>query len=120
MNNKSEQSKSKHYTRYLKLVEAIRGFANFPALDPVEERLLNQLAALWDAGTKVTIMEALRMSPDVSERTVHRRLKTLNDKGWISFMDDAHDERIRYITTTPQTEQYFASMGNCLDLAAKS
>ncbi len=120
MNTKSEQSKSKHYTRYLKLVEAIRGFANFPTLDPVDERLLNQFAALWDSDTKVTIMEALRMSPDVSERTVHRRLKTLREKGWIGFIDDAHDERIRYITTTPQTERYFASMGDCLDLAVKS
>lgn len=45
------------YLRFLNLMEAIRGLPTHPALDPVEERLLNQLAASWHAGKQVSVLE---------------------------------------------------------------
>jgi DNA-binding HxlR family transcriptional regulator len=113
------QNQSNTYTKFLKLVQAIRDLPTFPALDPVEERLLNQLAGKWHVGEEVTVLQAMQMSPDVSSATVHRRLKTLRQKGMLTLTGHETDNRIRYIAPTELTNKYFAKMGQCLDMALR-
>ena len=114
------QTQSSTYTKFLKLVEAIRDLPAFPRLDPQEERLLNQHASQWHAGERVTVLEAMQMSADVSAATVHRRLKTLRQKGMLALREHETDNRIRYIVPTALTTKYFAKMGQCLDLALRA
>ena len=114
------QIQSNTYTKFLNLVQAIRDLPAFPPLDPLEERLLNQLASQWHAGQRVTVLEAMQMSADVSAATVHRRLKTLRKKGMLALNEHETDSRIRFIVPTALTTKYFAKMGQCLDLALRS
>ena len=116
--NKS-QIQSGTYTKFLNLIQAIRDLPAFPALDPLEERLLNQLASQWHAGARVTVLEAMQMSVDVSPATVHRRLKTLRKKGMLASDEHETDSRIRYIVPTALTTKYFAKMGECMGLALR-
>ena len=109
-----------HYAKFLSLVQAIKGLPAFPELDPLEERLLNQLASQWHQGAKVTVLEAMQMSNDVSPATVHRRLKTLRKKGMLNLTEHASDNRIRYIVPSDLATKYFAKMGQCLDMALRS
>jgi hypothetical protein len=111
---------SKHSLSYLKLLHlanAIRQAPFLPALDAVEERLLNVFAAAWHAGRQIPTTEAALMVPDASERTVYRRLKTLAEKGLITFGTDANDQRLRYVLPTKQTDQYFEKLGQCMEQA---
>ena len=108
------------YTQFLNLVQALRGLPSFIAMDATEERLLNQLAVLWDAGRQVPVLEAMKMSPDASPTTVHRRLKTLRKKGMIDLLSDESDNRIRYIVPTANPRRYFAEMGKCLSKALET
>jgi predicted transcriptional regulator len=105
------------YTRFLDLVQALRALPSFVTMDATEERLLNQLAVLWNAGRQVPVLEAMKMSPDASPTTVHRRLKTLRQKGMIDLLTDETDNRIRYIVPTANTERYFSEMGACMSKA---
>lgn len=107
------------YTKFLQLAQAIRQLPSFPTLDPVEERLLHQLATAWYNGEKVPVLRAMEMSPDVSGTTVHRRLKTLRSKGMIALMADEADDRVRYVVPTDLTNQYFTKMGQYLDKASR-
>lgn len=116
---KKIQYQSSTYAKFLNLVQAIRELPTFPKLDPLEERLLNQLASQWHAGVRITVLEAMQMSADVSAATVHRRLKTLRQKGMIALAEHETDNRIRYIVSTDLTTKYFAKMGQCLDLALR-
>lgn len=116
---KKPNQSSSTYTKFLNLVEAIRNLPTFPVLDPVEERLLNQLAAAWHAGARVTVLEAMQMAPYASPSTVHRRLKALRQKGMLSLMQDTADERIRYIEPTDKAHSYFSKIGQCLDKAVR-
>lgn len=100
------------YLRLLNLVEAIR--RREPALDPIEERLLNRMAAAWHRGDKVTVTEAMSDQPDLAPATVHRRLKRLRDKGFISLATDANDQRLRTLEPTPEAMRYFAALDACL------
>lgn len=111
---------SKTYTKFLSLVQAIRELPSFPQLDPVEERLLNQLAAAWEAGEDVTVLEAMNMSPDASARTVHRRLKTLREKGMLQLKEHKTDSRIRYIVPGAAARKYFEKLGRALLQAARA
>ena len=106
---------SSMYLRFINLMQAIRELPTFPKIDPVEERLLNMFAICWLKNQKLTVLEAMNMSPDVSPTTVHRRLKSLRSKGLIDLSIDEIDTRIKYIVPTKLTDEYFASMGKCLD-----
>ena len=108
---------SQVYLRFLHLAQAVRSLPTFPALDALEERFLNVLAASWHAGDRVTVLEAMRLLPDVSSTTAHRRLKTLRAKGLIVLQADESDSRIKYVTPTDSANKYFARLGQLLDKA---
>jgi hypothetical protein len=118
MHMTKKNSDSLSYLKFLHLVEAIRGLSDFPALDAVEDRLLNLFAANWHRGKKLTVLEAMAISPDISPTTVHRRLKTLRQKELITLGYDPVDSRIKYIEPTDKANQYFTHLGQCLSQAA--
>ena len=105
------------YVKFLHLANALRQGPGAPELDSLEERLLNSLAAAWHTGHRIKVLEVARLLPDTSERTIFRRLKTLEDKGLITFMIDPRDQRVRHVLPTPKTDAYFARLGECLSLA---
>ncbi len=108
---------SEIYLRFLKLVQAVRSLPEFPTLDPVEERLLNLFATVWHTDRKITVLQAMSLSSDVSSTTAHRPLKSMRKKGVIDLVSDDSDNRIKYVTPTPMATQYFAQLGRCLDQA---
>ncbi|WP_418315673.1 winged helix DNA-binding protein [Piscinibacter sakaiensis] len=105
------------YLRFLNLVQAIRGLPSVPVLDPVEERLLNALAALWANGEPVTVLQAMNCEPDTSPSTVHRRLKSLRKLGLITYVEKADDQRSKYVELTPRAKQYYAALSRCMEKA---
>ena len=100
------------YLRLLNLVDAIR--RRQPELDPIEERLLNRMAAAWHRGDKVTVTEAMDAQEGLAPATVHRRLKRLREKGLITLTADEADHRVRHIEPTPAALRYFAELDACL------
>ncbi len=110
-------SHSDIYLRFLNLTRAIRELPDFPDLDPVEERLLNLFASVWHLGQKITVLQAMGMSTDVSSTTAHRRLKSLRAKGMIVLMADEADNRVKYVQPTAKAQHYFSQLGQCMDQA---
>lgn len=102
------------YLRFLNLVRAVRELPDFPALDPVEERLLNQFAEVWYQSRSLTVLQAMGLSRDVSSTTAHRRLKSLRSKGMIVLVSDEVDNRVKYVRPTFLTQDYFSRLGRCL------
>ena len=102
------------YLKFLNLLRAVRDIPSFPSIDPVEERLLNTLAAIWHAGEKVTVLEAMSLSSEISSTTAHRRLKTLRGKGLIALNTDESDSRVKYVVPTDLAQRYFAALGQAL------
>ena len=107
------------YLRFLNLVNAIRELPRIPALDPVEDRLLDSLARLLIAGDEVTVMRAMNAAADTSPSTVHRRLKSLRAKGLITYVDKPEDQRTKCIRLTPLADEYYAKLSRCIDQAAR-
>jgi hypothetical protein len=118
MSGMVNQSKySATYLRFLNLVQAIREIPTFPAMDPVEERLLTMLAGVWHLEKKISVLEAMSLTNEISATTAHRRLKTLRKKGMIDLDTDQSDSRVKYVVPTALAKQYFTTLGQALDKA---
>lgn len=104
------------YIRFLNLAKAIRELNDFPALSPMEESLLNFVALAWHANKKISVSETMHRSPQMSPSSVHRHLKALRSKGFVRLQVDERDNRIKFISYTQLSEQYFSRLGQCLDV----
>jgi len=113
---KNSRQLSQTYLKFVNLVSAIR---ELPALDAMEERVLTGLAIAWSKGERVPVLHAMALAPDTSPTTVHRRLKSLRQKGLIELREDENDSRIKYVLPTSAAEDYFARLGKCLSAAAR-
>lgn len=113
-----KKTKRLHYLRFLYLMRTVKQSMQ-TSVDPVEEQMLNSLGALWYEGKKVTVLEAMALLPDISATTLHRRLKTLRTKGFISMDMDDVDNRVKYVVPTPMADEYFAKLSKSLDEAGK-
>ena len=110
-NSYSKPEAASTFLRFVNLLHAIRQLPSFPTLDPVEERLLHELGALWHQGQRVTVLQAMEMRTAGSSSTVHRRLKGLRRKGMIDLKTDDVDGRVRYVVSTPEATNYFQKLG---------
>lgn len=113
-----KKTKSLHYLRFLHLMRTVKESMQINA-DPIEEQMLNLLGALWYEGKKVTVLEAMALLPDISATTLHRRLKTLRTKGFISMDMDEQDNRVKYVVPTAMASEYFSKLGKSLEEAGK-
>ena len=92
------------YLRLLNLVGAIQ--RGQPALDPIEERLLNRMATAWHRGERVSVTEAMDAQEGLAPATVHRRLKRLREKGLIGAK-----ENVKILTSCPACLQGLSRYG---------
>ena len=92
----------------------MRELSQFPSLNPMEENLLNDFASVWQENTKLSVSKSMRSSSAMSPSTVHRNIKSLKLKGFISLDMDEQDNRIKYINHTPLSIHYFSLLGQCI------
>lgn len=108
------------YVRFLNLINAVRQMPTLPVLDAVEERLLGAVLAEWMAGRQLPVTEAARMEAGTPERTAFRRIKSLHEKGLLSFEVCPDDNRVKYIVPTDTAGRYFDALGRCMEQARDS
>jgi DNA-binding MarR family transcriptional regulator len=118
MLEKSQETLS--YLNFLSLVQEVRASSEFKQLSPIEERLLNHLASVWDTERKITVLQAMGVDLEISHSTSHRLLKCLRLKQFIVLLNDERDTRVKYVLPTEKANAYFAALGKCLHQALKT
>ncbi len=106
------------YQKFLNLANAVEELSEFPTLDPVEQKMLALLSNYWSGKQKITVVEAMHMTNDISTSTIFRYLKKLRQKGYIELVVDELDNRVKYVSSTAQTDIYFNKMGKLMVKAA--
>lgn len=104
------------YLRFLQLAEALRGLPSLPALDPLEERILALIARAEQE--RLSVRDMMAKEDLGSPATVHGRLKSMREKGWI-MLADTEDSRRKQVELTQAALLHFDKLSNCLILAAK-
>jgi hypothetical protein len=112
------QKFSKIYERFINLYLASCEMTEFPKLSAIESRLLTRLTAVWSKDEKVSVMNSTKLLNEISGITCFRHLKSLKTKGYLKYVADASDSRIKLIEPTDLSKQYIYQMGKMIDEAA--
>jgi hypothetical protein len=105
--------------RFLQLAEAIRGLPILPPLDPLEERMLAQIASAFQKHERLSVRDMMAKSELGAPATIHTRLKSMREKGWIVLADTA-DARRKQIELTRAAMKHFEKLSRCMVKAASA
>lgn len=106
------------YLRFLQLTEVLRGLPNLPSLDPLEERILALVAQAGQVQERLSVRDMMAKGELGAPATVHSRLKSMREKGWI-MLTDTEDTRRKQIELTQAALLHFDKLSKCLMQAAK-
>jgi DNA-binding MarR family transcriptional regulator len=106
------------YLRFLQLAEALRGLPSLPSLDPLEERILALVARAGQDQQRLSVRDMMAKEELGSPATLHNRLKSMREKGWI-MLSDTDDTRRKQIELTQAALLHFDKLSKCLLQAAK-
>jgi hypothetical protein len=106
------------YLRFLQLTEALRGLPSLPALDPLEERILAIVARAMQDEERLSVRDMMAKKELGAPATLHSRLTSMREKGWI-MLSDTEDTRRKQIELTQAALLHFDKLSKCLLQAAK-
>lgn len=106
------------YLRFLQLAEAIRGLPALPPLDPLEERMLALVARMSQDKERLSVRDMMAKDEFGSPATIHSRLKSMREKGWI-MLADTEDTRRKQIDLTQAALAHFDKLSKCMMKAAR-
>jgi len=107
------------YFRFLHLAEALRGLPSLPELDPLEERILSFVALNAQQEGRLSVRDMMAKEEFGSPATVHGRLKSLREKGWLT-LEETEDARRKQVTLTQAALNHFDALSKCLVKATRS
>lgn len=106
------------YMRFLQLADALRGLPSLPALDPLEERILAIVARAMQDEQRLSVRDMMGKKELGAPATVHSRLTSMREKGWL-ILSDTEDTRRKQVELTQAALMHFDKLSKCLIQAAK-
>lgn len=107
------------YLRFLQLAEALRGLPSLPSLDPLEERILSIIARAGQEQQRLSVRDMMAKKELGAPATLHSRLTSMREKGWI-MLSDTEDSRRKQIELTQAALLHFDKLSKCILKAAES
>jgi DNA-binding MarR family transcriptional regulator len=101
------------YLRFLHLKDALRDGSLLPALDPLEARILEVVARAAQANVRLSVRDMMAHSELGSPATLHARITSMREKGWLQ-LNDTEDTRRKQIELTPAALQHFDKVSECI------
>jgi DNA-binding MarR family transcriptional regulator len=101
------------YLRFLQLADALRGLPSLPALDPLEERILAFVAKAGQNQQRLSVRDMIGRQELGAPATVHNRLKSMREKGWI-VLSDTEDTRRKQVELTQAALLHFDRLSQCM------
>ena len=106
------------YLRFLQLTEALRGLPTLPTLDPLEEKILEFVARITQKNERLSVRDMMARSEFGSPATLHARITSMREKGWLT-LGDTEDSRRKQIELTPAALKHFDKLAEAFAKAAK-
>lgn len=105
------------YMRFLQLADALRGLPSLPPLDPLEERILAIVARASQEDERLSVRDMMGKKELGAPATVHNRLTSMREKGWL-ILTDTEDTRRKQVELTQDALKYFDKLSKCMVKAA--
>ena len=99
------------YVRFLELIQTIEGRGGLREMDLDTKKLL-EVIVVSDAQRKtLTVTDTMQMSHIASPATIHRKLDTLREMGFIATEFIGENRRTKYLKPTSAAIKYFDQVG---------
>ena len=85
-------------------------------IDLVELKLLEILAVASEAGKPLNVGEAMSANWIASPATLHRKIRTLIDTGYVNSEFIGKNRRTRFLVSTEKADAFFSQMGTAMKL----
>jgi hypothetical protein len=107
------------YFRFLRLADALRDLSSLPELDPLEERILELVGRAQQEQLRLSVRDMMAKQEFGAPATIHSRLKSMREKGWIALAD-THGGRRKQVELTLAALLHFDRLSQCMRRAASS
>ncbi len=104
------------YVRFLHATLLLEAEKKFQNIDLMELKLLEMLAVASEAGKPMNVGEAMSAEWVASPATLHRKIRTLIDTGYVSSEFVGKNRRTRYLVPTEKADAFFSEMGTSMKL----
>lgn len=116
---KNSRATADVYLRYLQLAQAIRGLPALGPLDPLEERILNLIARSTLEQARLSVRDMMGKQDLGAPATIHGRLKSMREKGWI-VLADTDDARRKQIELSKPAIKHLTRLSAAMRQAASA
>ena len=95
-------------------MSSVREQPSAPKLDPIEEKLLNELAVQSWSGHPSTVGAALRLTKLATPSTLQRKISSLKSMGLIETQRDPSNPHAKLLVSSDLAVQYLEDLGSAM------
>jgi SOS-response transcriptional repressor LexA len=107
------------YLRFLQLAKVLPSVPSLPSLEPLEERILDFVARAGQNKERLSVRDMMKRDELGSPATIHSKVKSMRQKGWI-MLTDTEDARRKQIELTQAALLHFDNLSKCMVQAIKA
>jgi len=104
------------YVRFLHATLTLEAEKKLQDIDLMELKLLEILAVASEAEKPMNVGEAMSADWIASPATLHRKIRSLIDTGYVSSEFVGRTRRTRYLVPTEKANAFFSQMGTSMKL----
>ena len=108
------------YVRFLELIQTIEGRGALSEMDLDAKKLLEVIVVSDSKGKTLTVTDTMQMSHIASPATIHRKLETLRQLGFIANEYVGENRRTKYLKPTSAATKYFEQVGSVMQKVLKT
>jgi len=107
------------YIKFIEITNKIIKLDKFPALSPLSQKILDQIALYAMSDKPLTVREMLDFDQIASPATIHKHLSRLRKSGYVDVVINKTDKRTKPLVLTPLGHQYIDALSKALQKSLK-
>jgi DNA-binding MarR family transcriptional regulator len=106
------------YIKFIKITNKIIELDKFPAMSPLSQKILDQIALNEMGDNPLTVREMLDFDQIASPATIHKHLAMLRKSDYVTAQSNDQDKRTKYLTLSPLGDEYIDHLSKAILKAA--
>ena len=107
------------YIKFIEITNKIIKLDKFPAMSPLSQKILDQIALNEMGDNPLTAREMLDFDQIASPATIHKHLSRLRKSGYVDVVINKTDKRTKPLVLTPLGHQYIDALSKALQKSLK-
>jgi DNA-binding MarR family transcriptional regulator len=102
------------YIKFIEITNKIIKLDKFPALSPLSQKILDQIALYAMSDKPLTVREMLDFDQIASPATIHKHLSRLRKSGYVTAQSNDNDKRTKHLTLSPLGYEYIDHLSKAI------